>query len=96
MYLLLPGGFIAAIFFHSESPFIVMAANAVIYSGLVYVFLAVRRDVGERFPRLASIFLAVPVVVLVALSCIPSVNPMLPSGTAELGRQEADLQKCSP
>ena len=50
-FLLFPGGFIAAIFFHSDSPFIVMASNAFVYSGLSYVFLAGKRDISARFLR---------------------------------------------
>ncbi len=73
-----------------------MAGNAVIYSGLAYVLLATRRDVGVRFLRLASSCLVVPVAALVTLSCIPSLNPLFPSGMAELGRQETELQNGFP
>jgi hypothetical protein len=95
-FFLFPGGFVAAILLHSDSTFIVIAGNAFVYSGLAYVFLATRRDIGARFLRLASICLVVPVAVLVILSCIPSLNPMFPSGMAELGRQEAELQNAFP
>ena len=96
MFLLLPGGFISAILFHVDSPFIVMAGNAFVYSVLAYVFLAARRDVGARSLRLASMCIVFPVAFLVGLACIPSLNPMLPSGMAELGRQEAELQNAFP
>jgi hypothetical protein len=96
VFLVFPGGLIAAFPFHSDSPFIVMAGNAVIYSGLTYFFLGIRRDAGTRFLRLASICLAVPVAALVALSCTPSVNPMFPHGMDELDRQEGELQKAFP
>jgi hypothetical protein len=95
-FLIFPGGLIAALPFHSESPFIVMAGNAFFYTILTYFFLGVRSDVGARFLRLASICLVVPVAALVTLSCIPSLNQMFPSGMAELGRQEAELQNDFP
>lgn len=95
-FLLFPGGFIAAVLFHSDSPFIVMAANAVIYSGLAYVFLSVRRDVDARVLRLVSVRMLIPVVILVGLAWIPTLDPLLPRGLDELKRQESALQNDLP
>jgi hypothetical protein len=96
LFLILPGGLIAAFPYHSESPFIVIAGNAFIYSILSHFFLSVRRDVGTRFLRLASICLVFPVSALAIMSCIPSLNPMFPCGMAELERQEVELQNTFP
>jgi hypothetical protein len=95
-FLLFPGGFIAAILFHSDSPFIVMASNAFVYSGLSYVFLAAKRNVNAPFLRLASIRSVIPVAVLVGLACIPTLDPLLPRGLVELKRQESALQNDLP
>ena len=95
-FLLFPGGFIAAILFHSDAPFIVMASNAFVYSGASYVFLAAKRDVSAPFLRLASIRSVIPVAILVGLACIPTLDPLLPRGLVELKRQESALQNDLP
>ena len=95
-FLLFPGGFIAAILFHSDSPFIVIASNSFFYSGLSYVFHAVRGEIGARFLRLASVRIVIPVAILLGLACIPTLDPLLPRGLAELKRQESALQNDLP
>jgi hypothetical protein len=97
MFLVYPGGLIVEILFRSDSPFLWMVGNAFVYSGLACVILfSIKRNLTTSFLRLTSFCLVVPVVALVSLSSIPSLNPMLPSGMAELGQQEAELQNAFP
>ncbi len=95
--LLYPGVMVAEFFFRPDSPFLIMAGNAALYSGVVYVILlAFTRILTSHFLRLASLCLILPVSVLIALSWTPSLNPLLPGGMAVLERQATELRNALP
>lgn len=95
-FLLFPGGFFVEILLHSDSPFAKIAGNALIYSGLVYVFLLLRRDLSARFLRLASISMIFPAALFIALASTPKFDALFPRGLVELTRQENDLRSDFP
>ncbi len=96
MLMLFLAGAIAGILFRSDSPSLVIAGNAVIYSGLAYILIAFRRGFTARHLRLASIYMVGPVALLVAADCVPALNPLLPHGMADLERQETELRRAFP
>jgi hypothetical protein len=96
MFMLFPGGLVAGILLHSDLPFLVIAGNACIYSGLTYIILGFTRRLTTRHLRLASIYMVGPVAILVAADCAPELNPLLPTGMADLQRQETELRDAFP
>jgi len=96
---LAPGSLLIGFFLKPERfgpPLPVLAANALIYSGIAYVLPFIRRSANaEKMHRIVN-RLAVPVVALVALACIPALNPLWPQGISELARQEKELQSELP
>jgi hypothetical protein len=97
---LLPGGIPADLVLKPKEfspPFVIFAANALVYSGVAYAGISVfcRSIVVEKM-RLAALRLLPPAVILVGLTCIPVLNPLWPRGMAELTKQEKDLQAALP
>jgi len=95
--LLLPGGILAALLVRSKEfypPLLVLAANAFVYSVVVYAGVsAFGRGIAVEKMRLAMVRLALPVVILVGLACVPRFNPLWPIGMTELATQENALQE---
>jgi hypothetical protein len=93
---LFPGGFIASVLFHSDSPLLLVTITAFVYSGLCYVLFSIKRDLGPSSLRLAAIRMVIPVALLVVAACIPTLDPLFPEGLTELKRQESALQNDLP
>lgn len=90
--LLAPGGIVASVLTRSESfgpPSLVLVVNSLLYSVVVYVSMSV---LGKEIPatkiRFALAKLSIPVIILLALVCIPALDPLSPHGMVELGEQE--------
>jgi hypothetical protein len=73
---------------------LIVAANVLIYFGVVYIALSWlgRRLTLERV-RQAIAILLLPTAILVILACIPKLNPLWPHSMAELARRETALQQ---
>lgn len=98
--LLLPGGIIAHLAVRSQEigpPLLVLAANAAVYAGVLFVGLSIlaRRVAAEKL-RLSTIRLVLPVAILTGLVCVPALNPLWPRGMTELTKQEKVLQDALP
>jgi len=98
--LLLPGAIPVALLSKAQEfgpPPAVLAANALIYSGVAYVVVSVAwRKATVETMRLATIRLMAPVAILIGLSCVPALNPLWPQGLAELATRESELQQALP
>jgi hypothetical protein len=94
--ILFPGGMAIDFLLRSKEfspPLLVSFANVLIYSGVAYAIVSVFcRNVPVERMRVAAIRLLIPAVVLIGLICIPSVNPLWPSGMAELTGKVEKLQ----
>jgi hypothetical protein len=95
--LLLPGGMIQAALRGTDSPLAILLANFAIYSALVFVIASRLPRVEQRAesPRVI-LWLAFPVGVLVCLACIPTLDPLWPTGMTQLARREAQLHEILP
>ncbi len=81
-------------FAQGDSNTALLAANMVIYSLFAFcvILLRFRSSPIEQYRRFTALML-LPVVAVLILVCFPVLNPMLPVGMAELGRQERELQQ---
>ncbi len=96
-YCVYPGIRIAEFLAWPDSVLLIMAGNAAFYSTLAFlILLGFKRILTARAMRLASIWLAFPVAVLVFLALYPSLNPMLPGGMLKLERQATRLSNEFP
>jgi hypothetical protein len=98
---LLPGGALATVVYRSSEfipPLAVLAANALVYSLIVFIVLIapVSRGVTAATVRLLAIRLAIPALLLIGFACVPAFNPLWPHGMAELMKQERELQETLP
>jgi hypothetical protein len=92
-----PGFRFAEFFAQPDSVLLIMTGNTLLYSTLAFlIVLGLKRILAAPSLRLASIWLAMPVAGLVALSLYPSLNPMLPGGMAKLEWQATELQNAFP
>jgi hypothetical protein len=96
-FCLLPGGFLASLFAHANGlrpPLPVLAANTAFYSAIGYLVLGrwVRRTDTRRLKSLTTMVFA-PVLTLVCLACLPSLNPLWPKGIDRLAEQERSLRQ---
>jgi hypothetical protein len=96
-YVVYPGFRFAEFFAQPDSLILTMAGNTVLYSAIAFlILLGLKRILTASSLRLASIWLAMPVAGLVALSLYPSLNPMLPGGMAKLEWQATELRNAFP
>ncbi len=97
---LLPGAIPVAYLSGSQEfgpPLAVLAANALVYSGIAYAILfAYCRNLKAATMRLAAIRLTAPALILLGLACIPALNPLWPRGMMELAKREKELQDLLP
>ncbi|HZR28821.1 MAG TPA: hypothetical protein VFA71_08570 [Terriglobales bacterium] len=97
---LLPGAIPVAYLSGSQGlgpPLAVLAANALVYSGIAYAILfAYCRNSKATTMRLAAIRLTAPAVIFLGLTCIPAFNPLWPQGMVELTKHEKELQDLLP
>lgn len=95
--LLVPGGMIQALPTGSDSTLGVLAANCAVYSVLIFVIATTVAGIRKRGEsRRVNIWLAFPVGVLVILACVPTLDPLWPTGMSQLARQEAQLHEILP
>jgi hypothetical protein len=95
--LLAPGGMIQALLRGSDSPLAVLAANCAVYSLLIFVIATTAAGIQKRAEsRRVNIWLACPVGVLVILACVPTLDPLWPTGMSQLATQEAQLHEILP
>jgi hypothetical protein len=95
--LLLPGGLIQALLRGADSPLAVLSANFLVYSVLVFVIASYSSEVQRKAEsRRLNLWLVFPVGVLVCMACIPTLDPLWPTGMAQLARQEAQLRESLP
>jgi hypothetical protein len=96
-YCVYPGIRIAEFLAWPDSVLLILMGNAALYSALAFlILLGFKRIFTTRAMRLASVWLAFPVAVLVFLALYPSLNPMLPGGTLKLERQATKLSNEFP
>jgi hypothetical protein len=97
---LVPGGMLIAILSRSRESnlaLLVPVANALIYSGVVYVAVSIFwRNTSIATMQRVIARLAPPVAILLVLVCIPAFNPLWPRGMHELKRQETGLESALP
>jgi len=95
--LLAPGGLIQALLGGTDSPLAILSADFFVYSALVFVIASslsgIRRTADSYRVRL---WLAFPVGVLVCMACIPTLDPLWPTGMTQLARREAQLYEILP
>jgi len=95
--LLAPGGMIQALLRGSDSPLAILAANCAVYSVLIFVIATTIAGIQKRAEsRRVNIWLAFPVGVLVILACVPTLDPLWPTGMSQLATQEAQLHEILP
>jgi hypothetical protein len=98
--LLLPGGALFAVLFRPKDfdpPLGILAADAFVYSAVFYVVLSTFwREANPVTIRRVTIRLAAPVVILLGLVCIPTLNPLWPRGLNDLTKQENELRAALP
>ena len=98
--LLAPGGIIASALAGSEGfgpPLLVLAVNSLVYSIAAFVGMSVLgRRIRAPKARFALAKLFIPVVILLALVCIPALDPLWPRRMVERGEQERSLQASLP
>ena len=95
LVLLTPGGILASVFVRSQglgSPSLVLAANAIIYSAIACVAFHFWLRLDVRKAQLLIAALAIPILLLASLACIPSVSPLWPRGMAQLADEEKTLR----
>jgi hypothetical protein len=94
--LLIPGGALVAVLFRSKDfdpPLAVLAADALVYSVVFYIVLSIFwRNASPVTIRRVANRLAVPVVILLGLVCVPAFNPLWPRGLNDLTKQENELR----
>jgi len=79
--LLVPGGLIQALLRGGDSPLAILSANFAVYSVLVFAFASSSSGIQRRAESArVSLWLAFPVGVLVCLACIPTLDPLWPTG----------------
>lgn len=97
--LLLPGSAFSALVFHTKelgSPIAVLVFSAIVYSLIFYLVLRRRSGFVSDKTKLATQILAVPVIVVASLACIPSMSPIWPQGMEELEAREKKLRDGLP
>jgi hypothetical protein len=94
---LLPGGLIQGLVSGTNSPITVLSADFLVHSVIVFVatstFSEVRRRVESHPP---SLWFALAVEVLVCMACIPTLDPLWPTGMTQLASREAQLHETLP
>jgi len=99
-FFLLPGALPVALLTKSGEfgpPLTVLGANSLVYSGVAYILISMRsRNIGTARIRPVTIRLALPTLVLLCSTCVPTLNPLWPRGMSELATQEAQLQAALP
>jgi hypothetical protein len=94
--ILFPGGILTDSLLRPKEfspPLLVSFANVLIYSAVAYAVVAIWcHNVPVEKMQVAAIRLLLPAVVLIALICVPSLNPLWPRGMAELTRRVESLQ----
>jgi hypothetical protein len=95
--LLLPGGLIQGLVGGTDSPIAVLSANFLVYSVIVFVFASTSSGVRRRAEsHPVSLWFALAVGVLVCMACIPTLDPLWPTGMTQLARREAQLHEILP
>jgi hypothetical protein len=95
--LLLPGGLIQGLVRGADSPISVLSANFLVYSVVVFVVASTSSEVRRRAEsHPVSLWFAFPVGVLVCMACIPTLDPLWPTGMTQLARREAHLHEILP
>ena len=74
-----------------------LAANCAVYSVLIFAIATTVAGIQKRAEsRRVKIWLALPVGVLAILACVPTLDPLWPTGMSQLARQEAQLDELLP
>lgn len=94
---LLPGGLIQALLRGSDSAVAILSANFLVYSVLFFVIVSYSFEVHRKvLSGRLNLWLAFPVGVLVCMACVPTLDPLWPTGMKQLASQEAQLQGSLP
>jgi len=98
---LAPGSVLASILFRVHTlgfgpPIPVLTLNALVYSSAAYLVLERWIRPNLHTVKLALVFLAMPVVGLACLACIPSMSPLWPTGMSQLDERERTLREGLP
>ncbi len=93
--LLTPGGIAASLLVRSQglgSTLALLTANAIIYSAIAFVALRfwIRPDASKA--KRLTVAVAIPVLILATLACLPSVSPLWPRGMTQLADEEKILR----
>ena len=98
LLLLTPGGLIPAILLKgADSPLAILSANFFVYSALAFVITSSSSKVQRTAESgRVNLWLAFPGGVLVCLACIPTLDPLWPTGMTQLARREAQLHEILP
>jgi len=95
LLLLTPGGIVASLLVRSQglgSPLALLAANAFIYSLIAFVALRfwIRLDASKA--KRLTVAVAIPVLILSSLACVPSASPIWPRNMSQLADEEEILR----
>jgi hypothetical protein len=98
LLLLYPGGLIQALLLKgADSALAILIANFVVYSALTFVITSGSSKVQRTAESgRVNLWLAFSVGVLVCLACIPTLDPLWPTGMTLLARREAQLHEILP
>lgn len=95
--LLVPGGMIQALLGGADSAGAILLANFLVYSMLFFVIASYSSEVQRKAEsRRLNLWLAFPVGLLVCMACVPTLDPLWPTGMTQLARQEAQLGASLP
>lgn len=98
-FLLVPGGIVSAVIFHTKevgSPIAALVFNAFTYSAVFYLTLRHWLGVSLDNVRLTTLILTAPVILLASLACVPSMSPIWPRGMEQLQATERRLRDGLP
>jgi hypothetical protein len=96
--LLYPGGLIQAILVKkADSPEAILLANFLVYWAVAFVITSSSSKVQRTAESgRVNLWLTFPVGVLVCLACIPTLDPLWPTGMTQLATREAQLHEILP
>jgi len=99
LFVLTPGGLIHdTLLKQSDSAPAILLANFLVYSAFAFVIISsfsILRPARTE-DRRVSLWIVFPVAVLVCLACIPTLDPLWPTGMAQLAKKEVQLQEILP
>jgi hypothetical protein len=97
--LMIPGGILASLVVRSQglgAPLALLAANAFIYSLISFVALGFWIRLNASKAKRLTVAVAIPVLILSSLACLPSASPIWPRGMSRLADEEKILRTGLP